>query len=77
MANEHSSIYVTKVGHHFESHMTPAKFYVSSDALVHLKVSIEYLSKNCRTVGWMPCSTTISKQSRSKYNMQRQRQREG
>ena len=36
----------TKVGHHFESHMTPAEFYVSSDALVHLKVSTEYHSNN-------------------------------
>ena len=47
----------TTVGHHFESHMIPAEFYVSSDALVHLKVSTEYLSKNCRTcrtVRWMP-----------------------
>ena len=35
--------------------MTPAEFYVSSDALVHLQVSTEYLSKSCRTVGWMPC----------------------
>ena len=34
--------------------MTPAEFYVSSDALVHLQVSTEYLSKSCRTVGWMP-----------------------
>ena len=33
--------------------MTPAEFYVSSDALVHLQVSTEYLSKSCRTVGWM------------------------
>ena len=34
--------------------MTPAEFYVSSDALVHLQVSTEYLSKSCRTVGWIP-----------------------
>ena len=34
--------------------MTPAEFYVSSDALVHLQISTEYLSKSCRTVGWMP-----------------------
>jgi len=36
--------------------MTPAEFYVSSDALVHLQISTEYLSKSCTTVGWMPCS---------------------
>ena len=35
--------------------MTPAEFYLSSDALVHLQISTEYLSKSCRTVGWMPC----------------------
>ena len=58
----------TKVGHHFESQITPAEFYVSFDALVHLKASTEYLSKNCRTVDWMPCPATKSKQSRSKYN---------
>ena len=45
----------TKVGHNFGCHMTPAEFYVSSDALVHLRISTEYLSKSCRTVGWMPC----------------------
>ena len=33
----------TKVGHNFGRHMTPAEFYVSSDALVHLQVSTEYL----------------------------------
>ena len=33
----------TKVGHNFGCHMTPAEFYVSSDALVHLQVSTEYL----------------------------------
>ena len=31
--------------------MTPAEFYVSSDALVHLQISIEYLSKSFRTIG--------------------------
>ena len=30
--------------------MTPTEFYVSSDALVHLQVSTEYLGKSCRTV---------------------------
>ena len=30
--------------------MTPAEFYVSSDALVHLQVSTEYLSKSCKPV---------------------------
>jgi len=33
---------------------------VSSDALVHLQVSTEYLSKSCRTVGWMPCPASKS-----------------
>ena len=33
----------TKVGHNFGCHMTPTEFYVSSDALVHLQVSTEYL----------------------------------
>ena len=33
----------TKIGHNFGCHMTPAEFYVSSDALVHLLVSTEYL----------------------------------
>ena len=56
--------------------MTPAEFYVSSDALVHLQVSTEYLSKSCKTVDWMPCPASKSQQSRSKYNRQR-RQREG
>ena len=40
--------------------MTPAEFYVSSDALVHLQISTEYLSKSCRTVAWMPCPTSKS-----------------
>jgi len=31
--------------------MTPVEFYVSSDALVHLQISTEYLSKSCRAVG--------------------------
>ena len=31
--------------------MTPAEFYVSSDALVHLQISTEYLRESCRTVG--------------------------
>jgi len=29
--------------------MTPAEFYVSSDVLLHLQISTEYLSKSCRT----------------------------
>ena len=40
--------------------MTPAEFYVSSDALVHLQVSTEYLSKSCRTVA--RCAALPSKQ---------------
>ena len=31
--------------------MTPAEFYVSSDALVHLQISTKYLSKSRRAVG--------------------------
>ena len=56
--------------------MTPAEFYVSSDALVHLQISTEYLSKSCRTVGWMPCPTSKSC-SRGQSTTDRQRQREG
>ena len=41
--------------------MTPAEFYVSSDALVHLQISTEYLSKSCRTVGLMPCPASKQK----------------
>ena len=33
----------TKVSHNFGCHMTPAEFYVSFDAFVHLQVSTEYL----------------------------------
>ena len=32
--------------------MTPAEFYLSSDALVHLQISTEYLSKSCRN-SWL------------------------
>ena len=35
----------TKVGHNFGCHMTPAEFYVSSDALVHLQVSTNTLAR--------------------------------
>ena len=42
--------------------MTPAEFYLSSDALVLLQISTEYLSKSCRTVGWMPWQPLPSKQ---------------
>ena len=52
----------TKVGHNFGCHMTPAEFYVSSDALVHLQVSNEYLI--ARAV------EQLAEQSRSKYNRQ-------
>ena len=52
----------TKVGHNFGCHMTPAEFYVSSDALVHLQVSTEYLI--ARAV------EQLAEQSRSKYNRQ-------
>ena len=40
--------------YNFGCHMTPAEFYVSSDALVHFQISTGYLSKSCRTFGWMP-----------------------
>ena len=50
-----SCVSCTKVGHNFGCHMNPAEFYASSDALVHLQISTEYLSKSCRTVSWMPC----------------------
>ena len=43
--------------------MTPAEFYVSSDALVHLQISTEYLSKSCRTVGWTSCPASKSEGS--------------
>ena len=46
--------------HNFGCQMTPAEFYLSSDALVHLQISTEYLSKSCRTVGWMPCPASKS-----------------
>ena len=49
--------------------MTLAEFYVSSDALVHLQISTEYLSKSCRTVAWLDALPSKQKlQSRSKYN---------
>ena len=44
--------------------MTPAEFYVSSEASVHLQVPTQYLRKE-----------QLAEQSRSKYD--RQRQREG
>ena len=40
--------------------MTPAEFYLSYDALAHLQISTEYLSKSCRTVGCM--DALLSKQ---------------
>ena len=70
-----SCVLSTKVGHNFGCHMTLAEFNVSSDALVHLQVSTEYLSKSCRTVGWMPCPAKSS--SRGQSTTDRQRQREG
>ena len=64
----------TKIGHNFGCHMTPAEFYVSSDALVHLLVSTEYLI--ARAAEQLPGCLAQLKQSRSKYNRQ-QCQREG
>jgi len=56
--------------------MTLAEFYVSFDALVHLQISTKYLSKSCRTVGWMPWPASKSC-SRGQSTTDRQRQREG
>ena len=56
--------------------MTPAEFYVSSDALVHLQISTEYLSKSCRTLaGCLAQQAKVS--SRGQSTTDRQRQREG
>ena len=63
----------TKVGHNFGCHMTPAEFYASSDALVH---STEYLSKSCRTVGWI-LAQQAEVSSRGQSTTDRHRQREG
>ena len=58
----------TKVGHNY---MTPAEFYVSSDALVHLQVSTEYLIARAveQLAGCLAQQAKV-KQSRSKYNRQ-------
>ena len=67
----------TKIGHNFGCHMTPAEFYVSSDALVHLLVSTEYLiARAAEQLAGCLAQQAKVKQSRSKYNRQ-QRQREG
>ena len=57
-----SCVLSTKVGHNFGCHMTPAEFYVSSDALVHLQVSTEYLIARAveQLAGWMPCPASKS-----------------
>ena len=59
--------------------MTPAEFYVNSDALVHLQVSTEHLiARAVETVGWMPCPASTQKSSsRGQSTTDRQRQREG
>ena len=51
--------------------MTPAEFYVSSDALVHLQVSTEYLIARAveQLAGCLAQQAKV-KQSRSKYNRQ-------
>ena len=61
----------TKVCHNFGCHMTPAEFYVSSDALVHLQVSTEYLIARAveQLAGCLAQQAKV-KQSRSKYNRQ-------
>ena len=57
--------------------MTPAEFYVSSDALVHLQVSTEYLI--ARAVEQLPgCIAQQAKvSSRGQSTTNRQHQREG
>ena len=66
-----------KLGHNFGCHMTPAEFYVSSDALVHLQVSTEYLI--ARAVEQLAgCLAQQAKSSsRGQSTTDRQRQREG
>ena len=61
----------TKVGHNFGCHMTPAEFNVSSDALVHLQVSTEYLIARAveQLAGCLAQQAKV-KQSRSKYKRQ-------
>ena len=51
--------------------MTPAEFYVSFDALVHLQVSTEYLIARVveQLAGCLAQQAKV-KQSRSKYNRQ-------
>ena len=56
--------------------MTPAEFYVSSDALIHLQVSTEYLARAVEQLAGCLAQQAKVKQSRSKYNRQ-QRQCEG
>ena len=61
----------TKVGHKFGCHMTPAEFYVSSDALVRLQVSTEYLiARAAEQLAGCLAQQAKVKQSRSKYNRQ-------
>ena len=57
--------------------MTPAEFYVSSDALVHLQISTEYLSKSCieQLAEWLAQQAKVSSRGQSKTDRQRQRER--
>ena len=72
-----SCVLSTKVGHNFGCHMTPAEFYVSSDALVHLQVSTEYLiARAVEQLTGMPCPARKSN-SRGQSTTDRQRRREG
>ena len=51
--------------------MTPAEFYVSSDALVHLQVSTEYLiARGAEQLAGCLAQQAKVKQLRSKYNGQ-------
>ena len=51
--------------------MTSAEFYVSSDALVHLQVSTEYLiARAAEQLAGCLAQQAKVKQSRSKYNRQ-------
>ena len=69
----------TKVGHNFGCHMTPAEFYVSSDALVHLQVSTEYLIARAveQLAGCLAQQARKKSSSRGRSTTDRQRQREG
>ena len=68
-----------KLGHNFGCHMTPAEFYVSSDALVHLQVSTEYLIARAveQLAGCLAQQACKKSSSRGQSTTDRQCQREG